>query len=208
MWIIPSSPCLRLLEVQISGDLECLRIKSRQYIRNNEDLKHQFIPASSVGRASDSYSLRASASFRGSSECHGFEPHVGSFFFVLFSLLGQASRDEAQHAKRGCRELAAYGERVRARWLSMGHEPTPARPTQLCLPSTTTIPQPPSPVHLGTPSAARMPPKKVSLPPNPPPDPSQNLPLAYTNFFSVAPVNAKSESSCSVATNVVVSARH
>ncbi|KAN0062472.1 Actin-like protein arp8 [Thecaphora frezii] len=40
-----------------------------------------------------------------------------------------------------------------------------------------------------------MPPKKVSLPPNPPPDPSQNLPLAYSTFFSVAPLNAKNVSS-------------
>ncbi|SPO30652.1 related to ARP8 - Actin-related protein [Ustilago trichophora] len=40
-----------------------------------------------------------------------------------------------------------------------------------------------------------MPPKKVSLPPNPPPDPSQNIPLQYTTFFSVAPLNAKNVSS-------------
>ncbi|KAJ9474973.1 Actin-like protein ARP8 [Pseudozyma hubeiensis] len=40
-----------------------------------------------------------------------------------------------------------------------------------------------------------MPPKKVSLPPNPPPDPSQSIPLQYTTFFSVAPLNAKNVSS-------------
>ncbi|CDR88862.1 related to ARP8-Actin-related protein [Sporisorium scitamineum] len=40
-----------------------------------------------------------------------------------------------------------------------------------------------------------MPPKKVSLPPNPPADPSQNIPLQYTTFFSVAPLNAKNVSS-------------
>ncbi|KAJ1017807.1 hypothetical protein NDA16_005124 [Ustilago loliicola] len=40
-----------------------------------------------------------------------------------------------------------------------------------------------------------MPPKKVSLPPNPPPHPSQNIPLQYTTFFSVAPLNAKNVSS-------------
>ncbi|EPQ31169.1 uncharacterized protein PFL1_01357 [Pseudozyma flocculosa PF-1] len=40
-----------------------------------------------------------------------------------------------------------------------------------------------------------MPPKKVSLPPNPPPDPSQSLPLAYSTFFPVAPLNAKNVSS-------------
>jgi len=40
-----------------------------------------------------------------------------------------------------------------------------------------------------------MPPKKVSLPPNPPPDPSQNIPLQYTTFFSVAPLNAKNVAS-------------
>ena len=40
-----------------------------------------------------------------------------------------------------------------------------------------------------------MPPKKVSLPPNPPPHPSQNIALQYTTFFSVAPLNAKNVSS-------------
>ncbi|PWY98076.1 actin-like ATPase domain-containing protein [Testicularia cyperi] len=40
-----------------------------------------------------------------------------------------------------------------------------------------------------------MPPKKVSLPPNPPPDPSQNIPFQYTTFFSVAPLNAKNVAS-------------
>ncbi|GAC77660.1 40S ribosomal protein S14 [Moesziomyces antarcticus T-34] len=40
-----------------------------------------------------------------------------------------------------------------------------------------------------------MPPKKVSLPPNPPPHASQSIPLQYTTFFSVAPLNAKNVAS-------------
>ncbi len=62
-----------------------MRSKIWVYIRNVSRNVYRSIPASSVGRASDSYS-RVSE-LRLVSECRGFEPHVGRFIFCWLEQL-------------------------------------------------------------------------------------------------------------------------